>query len=153
MSKELHCSLCGPGVECPGHRSLMQRLLDAAHDLDGPAYQPLDSRAHAGDGDSAAREAGALFSRWVFTFGCGSPLARYYVRIEAKSEMQARARMVGMFSSHWASIYTEQEFALGQQAERFRLIELHYNRTAGVRIQTNNDELARDLYELAYPWR
>lgn len=48
---------------------------------------------------------------WCFTFGCGSPLAKYYVRIEGVDETQARCRMVALFSQHWAFTGPNARFA------------------------------------------
>jgi hypothetical protein len=89
--------------------------------------------------------------RWCFTFGSGSPLARYYVEIDAKDEMQARARMIGLFSQSWAGIYTAAEFQ--EQIGRFDLLPLEVNKRASQRLVTNHhNEMPEDLYRLAYPW-
>jgi hypothetical protein len=76
---------------------------------------------------------------WYFTFGCGSPLAKYYVTIAAPDELTARCRMVAWFSSHWASVYPAAE---GREVvARYTLTELDVNTEASVRLQTNHEEL------------
>jgi hypothetical protein len=87
---------------------------------------------------------------FCFTFGCGSPLSRYYVEIEAEDELQARCRMVAMFSRHWASVYPRRGFE--RQVREYNLLRLEVNRSSSVRLGTNDEELEREVFERAYPW-
>lgn len=62
------CPECGAWRQPPIARGLPGRggfsmsapVCDVCASLAGPTQQPLDARAHAGDGDGAAREAGAF---------------------------------------------------------------------------------------------
>lgn len=87
---------------------------------------------------------------WCFTFGCGSPLAQYYVEIDGVDELQARCRMVSMFSQHWASCYPRAGF--DAQVEAYGLRPLVVNRSSSVRLGTNRDEVPLDIFRTAYPW-
>jgi hypothetical protein len=87
---------------------------------------------------------------WCFTFGCGSPLSRYYVEIDAEDEHQARCRMVAMFSGHWASVYPGEGF--DAQAREYSLTRLNVNQSGSVRLGTNHDEIPIDVYNRAFPW-
>jgi hypothetical protein len=87
---------------------------------------------------------------WCFTFGCGSPLARYYVEIDGEDEHQARCRMVAMFSGHWASVYPRAEFE--PQIAEYGLLPLVLNRSGSVRLGTNHDAIPLEIGRRAFPW-
>jgi hypothetical protein len=91
-----------------------------------------------------------MTSTWCFTFGCGSPLARYYVQIDAASRLQAKLRMNGLFTQHWASVYPLDGFE--RQVEEYGLHRLDVNTEASVRLQTNHDELSPEQMRACYPW-
>ena len=77
---------------------------------------------------------------YYFTFGCGSPLTNYYVKIEADDEMSARAMMFCMFSQHWAGVYDKVP-----QGE-----ELKVQRQASLRLGSVHEPIPDDLYSRAY---
>lgn len=114
---------------------------DAGRRLGGGLAGSLERLAAETDTDPRA---------FFFTFGCGSPLARYYVLIEATDEMQARCRMVSMFSYHWAGVYPASELA-GQIA-RYGLQRLDVYTQSSVRLGTNEAAVPLDIYNRAYPW-
>lgn len=82
---------------------------------------------------------------FCFTFGVGSPLAKYYVMIAAPDEDAARARMFCLFSQHWASCYRLINFQA--QIARYGYLPLHVNYDASVRLGTKHDEIPPDIYE------
>lgn len=86
--------------------------------------------------------------KFFFTFGTGSPLSKYYVEIEAPDEAHARAKMVCLFSSHWAGCYTDADFAA--QIPRYGYQKLDVNFNNGLRLQSNLDEIPLNLYQMAY---
>lgn len=81
---------------------------------------------------------------FYFTFGVGSPLANYYVRITAVDETAARCLMAALFSGHWCGCYTNFTPKHGEQ-ELTRV-----NRQASVRLGTNYAELDREIYNIAF---
>lgn len=81
---------------------------------------------------------------FCFTFGCGSPLAKYYVKISAKDEMHARLHMNCLFSMHWAGCYPSEGF--DQQIAEYGLLRLHVHYDADVRLGTNHDPIPQDQY-------
>lgn len=109
--------------------------------------------AHATAADDNALEVsitGAPRAVWCFTFGCGSPLSRYYVEIDAEDELQARCRMNALFSRHWSSVYPRDGF--DRQIAEYRLRKLEINKSGSVRLGTNHDEIDLDVYRRAFPW-
>jgi hypothetical protein len=85
---------------------------------------------------------------YYFTFGAGSPLAKYYVKIQAQNELAARALMICMFSRHWSYVYQEEDFL--PQINQYNLLELHVNRQCGTRLGTNREMVDQDIYNTAY---
>ena len=124
----MECRCLVNRTECPVHGGRRGLLVDNDPDLIPPAPQ----------------------QSWCFTFGCGSPLARYYVEIDAEDEYQARCRMVAMFSRHWASVYPREGF--DRQVEQYGLLRLDVNKNGSVRLGTNDEEIPRDVYNRAFPW-
>ena len=59
---------------------------------------------------------------FYFTFGLGTALAKYYVKVEANTFNIARERMVEMFSSTWAFQYEQVDYKDAIAA--YHLIEL-----------------------------
>jgi len=87
--------------------------------------------------------------RWLFTFGCGSPLAKHCVILEAADEFKARLTMNAMFSSHWAGCYPEEKID-GMVAE-YGLKPLDHNlRSCSVRLGTNREEIPHEQYMLVF---
>ena len=72
---------------------------------------------------------------WCFTFGVGSPLARYYVAIDAPDETTARQQMIRLFSRHWAGCYRWDRFQV--QIAQYGYERLQVNPEASVRLGTN----------------
>lgn len=85
---------------------------------------------------------------FCFTFGLGSPLARYYVEIEAPDELTARLHMNCLFTQHWASVYPREGF--DPQIACYKLTRLDVNLEASVRLGTNHDEVPTDQYARVY---
>jgi hypothetical protein len=85
---------------------------------------------------------------FVVTFGVGSPLAKYYVVIEAEDEMTARMKMVAAFSGHWASIYPGTKRAALEREWHLQPLDVNWN--VGVRLQSNHEELPDDIYQRVY---
>lgn len=86
---------------------------------------------------------------FCFTFGSGSPLAKYYVAIAAKDENAARCRMFCLFSTHWASCY--KLVAFQSQIAQYGYQPLAYvNYEASVRLGTNHDEIPLEIYNRAF---
>lgn len=84
---------------------------------------------------------------FCFTFGVGSPLARYYVTIAAPDETAARAQMFCLFSRHWASCYRRIDFQ--RQIAEYGYQPLQVNHQASVRLGTMHDEIPLDIYQAA----
>jgi hypothetical protein len=87
---------------------------------------------------------------FCFTFGCGSPLARYYVEIDAEDEDQARCRMFALFSRHWASVYPRDGF--DRQIAQYGYQRLDINKQAELRIGTIFEDIPLEIYNQAFPW-
>jgi hypothetical protein len=89
---------------------------------------------------------------WYFTFGVGSPLANYFVRIKAADEEAARLQMVVWFTRHWASCYDKRGWGEDgeTQAEVYGLTELRVPKNASVRLKTNEDELSIEMSDIVY---
>lgn len=81
---------------------------------------------------------------FCFTFGVGSPLARYYVMIAAPDETAARAQMFCLFSRHWASCYRLIDFQ--RQIAEYGYRPLEVNHQASVRLGTMLDEIPQEIY-------
>lgn len=64
---------------------------------------------------------------FFFTFGCNSPYAKQYVRIEAKNEEEARLCMMEHHGQKWAFCYTEARFA--PQPSEYGLTQLAFIHT------------------------
>lgn len=82
-------------------------------------------------------------SAWCFTFGCGSPLARYYVEIEAPSEHVARLQMFAWFTQHWAGCYPAETFARQIAEHGYQRLDIPPD--ASLRLKTNFDELPLEV--------
>lgn len=122
-----------------GAKALRERLIahtEAKHPDEAPP-EPLEAPP-------------AELRVWCFTFGCGSPLSRYYVEIEGRDELQARSRIIALFSRHWAGVYPREGF--DRQIRDYGLQRLDVNKSGSVRLGTNHDELSPDLYRQAFPW-
>ncbi len=50
-------------------------------------------------------------NEYIFTFGCGHPLAKYYLPIQEKSEEEARKLVMKTMGVHWAFCYESKEQA------------------------------------------
>lgn len=85
---------------------------------------------------------------FCFTFGVGSPLAKYYVEIPAPDELTARLHMNCLFTQHWAGCYPREGF--DRQVEHYGLTRLHVNLEAGVRLGTNHNEIPHEQYQRVY---
>ncbi len=64
-----------------------------------------------------------MIQEWIFTFGCGHDLHKYYVSIN-DTEKQARERMVVSFGQHWACQYPSREEA---GTETWKLKEIKFD--------------------------
>jgi hypothetical protein len=87
---------------------------------------------------------------YCFTFGVGSPLAKYYVEIEAEDENQARCRMFALFSRHWGDCYPRDGF--DRQIARYGYQPLDINKQAGLRVGTMFEDIPPEIYNSAFPW-
>jgi hypothetical protein len=137
-----------------GAKALRERLIahfETAH----PEIAVGEAHASAADDDNTLEISimgapAAAAPSWCFTFGCGSPLSRYYVEIDAEDELQARCRMNALFSRHWASVYPREGF--DRQIAEYNLLRLEVNKSGSVRLGTNPDEIDLDVYRRAFPW-
>ncbi len=77
--------------------------------------------------------------KFYFTFGLDSPLARYYVEIEAEREIEAREKMHSWFTGHWASCYPWSQFE--HQIQDYDLLKLEVNEDADTPLCTNVEAL------------
>lgn len=84
---------------------------------------------------------------FCFTFGCGSPLAKYYVTIAAPDETAARAQMFCLFSTHWASCYRLLDFQRQIAEYGYQPLDVHHE--ASVRLGTMYDEIPPEIYQAA----
>ncbi len=83
----------------------------------------------------------SMGTTWYFSFGIGSPLAKYYVPIVAEEEWQARAAMWCLFSQHWGSCYKS-------PPDNTHLLRVNYN--ACIRVRTAGEEGPHDLFDLGH---
>jgi len=58
-------------------------------------------------------------SGWYFTFGQGTPMAHYYLRIAAPDRAGARRAMHRLFGRQWAFDYSGEQFA--EQPAKYNL--------------------------------
>jgi hypothetical protein len=86
---------------------------------------------------------------YYFTFGCGSPLANCYVKVEAEQEEIARLQMYCWFTTHWASVYRSEE-GFKQGVEKYGLTEIKVPKSASVRLMTNHEEIRPEIMDKVY---
>lgn len=67
-------------------------------------------------------------TKYYITFGVGTILGRYYLILEAETEMAARKKIIELMRGNhiWAGIYKEEEFK--SQINEFGLMELQVSK-------------------------